>query len=203
MVLDDVTRAIRDLQAGSSLKVFEAGLLLGEVREGRMYLEKGFASFGDYLEAELPTVDGARAYAIMEVAREFRAEDAERYGIERLMLVCEFAHELFRDKLPRQLLAGRHSFTDGEGRELALAFEQEQSEAALRRLLAAARDARTLRRHEPAGQTGPLRRALEAAAGEFPAFRYQVNEGRGAATLQVQAPLDDLRAILDRVAVFW
>ena len=167
MSLDTKTQQILELRTGAAESAVRAGVLLNEIRTGKLYTEKGYKTFNEYLAKELVSMERSWAYLTMKVAENFTEAQAREFGIKPLACLGNLSREVFKDKKPAELLTGQHKLTDAEGVEHVLDFAQDHSVGTLKGLIATSRDARD--QAKPAKPYSeallPMAAALQAAAG--------------------------------------
>lgn len=82
-ILDLLTNEIHRLKGAVGRGMYEVGVRLGRIADERLWASRGYTSFEHYLE-EGVSFSRSTGYKLLRIARQFDAEVAERYGVEKL-----------------------------------------------------------------------------------------------------------------------
>lgn len=200
MSLDTQTQEIRKLRTGSSEANYQAGVMLIQIRKAKVFKEKGYRSFNEYLAKDLSDMDRSWGYVAMTVAEHFTVDHARQYGLKALKCLCNIAREVFKDKKPADLLTGEHRFTDEEGVEQVLDFQKEHGVAALKTYLSTFRDAqdqvKAPKPYTPAVE--PLAKAL-AKAVEGTQVTFHLHEQKKQTAVELYGEPGAIVAVMRKV----
>lgn len=145
--LREITRRVADLKGRAALVLYELGVLLTEVADHHLYRAGDYATFEDYLDAEVQ-LSRATSYKAMRVARHFNAGMVERYGIEKLDAGVRYLELSKQEERPGDLVAAHLRLRGEDGRFVSVPFH----EASYRQVREAARLLQE-RRNAPAHST--------------------------------------------------
>ena len=84
-ILDLLTNEIHRLKGAVGRGMYEVGVRLARIVDERLWASRGYTSFEQYLE-EGVSFSRSTGYKLIRIARQFDAEFAERYGVEKLEL---------------------------------------------------------------------------------------------------------------------
>ncbi len=88
--LEQETRTILRLKGEIAQKFWDLGKAMDKVLKGRLYLEKGFDTFEEYLEKEV-VIGRSTAFRLIDLSRKFSRETAYLYGQEKLLGAIAYA----------------------------------------------------------------------------------------------------------------
>jgi hypothetical protein len=133
LILDLLTNEIHRLKSSTGRGLFEIGTRLVRILDEDLWQARGYTSFEDYLERGV-SFSRSTGYKLMRVARRFKKDVAERYGIEKLDLGLRYLEaQAPRNKTPDPLNA-EVRLRDKDGRFIVVAFH-DASPAQLRSAL--------------------------------------------------------------------
>jgi hypothetical protein len=201
--LTRITRELVELKGRAGHAVYEMGVRLAQVRDEELWAAGRHANFEEYVEKEV-AVSRSTAYKLMRVAREFNAQIAERYGVEKLELGLRYLDHTPAEERPGDLLAADLRVRSGRGRYVSVPFHR-ASVHEIREAIHLLQESSAAQRRAPASlrkQAEHLEEALpQAPAGASSGRRVRLRrtrDGRVAVTFSA-IPVDELEAFLEAV----
>lgn len=122
-ILDLLTNEIHRLKGAVGRGMYEVGVRLGRIVDERLWLSRGYTSFEHYLE-EGVSFSRSTGYKLIRIARQFDAEFAERYGVEKLELGLRYLEATPERDRPSNLVATDLRFRDSSGRFRSVSFHE-------------------------------------------------------------------------------
>ena len=179
LVLDLLTNEIHRLKGAVGRGMYEIGVRLARVLDERLWASRGYRSFEDYLEQGV-SFSRSTGYKLIRIARQFDAELAERYGVEKLELGLRYLESTPERERPRDLIASDLRVRDTSGRFRSVSFH-EATPSQIRDAIHLMVDARVPRRQIPEEwerRVSELARALPPApAGLHRSKRVSIKRG--------------------------
>jgi len=123
VVLDLLTNEIHRLKAAVGRGMYEVGVRLARIVDERLWASRGYQSFEHYLE-EGVSFSRSTGYKLIRIARQFDAEFAERYGVEKLELGLRYLEATPERDRPSNLVATDLRFRDSSGRFRSVSFHE-------------------------------------------------------------------------------
>src|SRR5688572_16793760 len=123
VILDLLTNEIHRLKGAVGRGMYEVGLRLARIADERLWASRGYASFEHYLE-ESVSFSRSTGYKLMRIARQFDAEVAERYGVEKLELGLRYLEATPERERPNDLVLTDLRVRDASGRFRSVSFHE-------------------------------------------------------------------------------
>jgi hypothetical protein len=122
-ILDLLTNEIHRLKGAVGRGMYEVGVRLARIVDERLWASRGYTSFEHYLE-EGVSFSRSTGYKLIRIARQFDAEFAERYGVEKLELGLRYLEATPERERPSDLVATDLRFRDASGRFRSVSFHE-------------------------------------------------------------------------------
>ncbi len=123
LILDLLTNEIHRLKGAVGRGMYEIGLRLARITDERLWESRGYTSFEHYLE-EGVSFSRSTGYKLIRIARQFNAEIAERYGVEKLELGLRYLESTPERERPGDLVATDLRLRDSTGRFRSVSFHE-------------------------------------------------------------------------------
>jgi len=121
VILDLLTNEIHRLKGAVGRGMYEVGVRLGRIADERLWASRGYTSFEHYLE-EGVSFSRSTGYKLIRIARQFDAEFAERYGVEKLELGLRYLEATPERERPSDLVVTELRVRDASGRFRSVSF---------------------------------------------------------------------------------
>jgi hypothetical protein len=121
LILDLLTNEIHRLKGAVGRGMYEIGLRLARILDEHLWQARGYTSFEDYLERGV-SFSRSTGYKLIRIARQFNAEIAERYGVEKLELGLRYLESTPERERPGDLVASDMRVRDSGGRFRSVSF---------------------------------------------------------------------------------
>lgn len=122
-ILDLLTNEIHRLKGAVGRGMYEVGVRLGRIADERLWQSRGYTSFEHYLEAGV-SFSRSTGYKLIRIARQFDAEIAERYGVEKLELGLRYLEATPERERPSDLVLTDLRVRDPSGRFRSVSFHE-------------------------------------------------------------------------------
>lgn len=122
-ILDLLTNEIHRLKGAVGRGMYEVGVRLGRIADERLWASRGYTSFEHYLE-EGVSFSRSTGYKLIRIARQFDAEIAERYGVEKLELGLRYLEATPERERPNDLVLTDLRVRDSNGRFRSVSFHE-------------------------------------------------------------------------------
>jgi hypothetical protein len=179
LVLDLLTNEIHRLKGAVGRGMYEVGVRLAQILDERLWQSRGYRSFEDYLEQGV-SFSRSTGYKLIRIARQFNAELAERYGVEKLELGLRYLEATPERERPFDLMETDLRVRDRSGRFRSISFH-EATPSQIRDAIHLMGEARASRRQIPEEwerRISELARALPPApAGLHRSKRVSIKRG--------------------------
>lgn len=123
VILDLLTNEIHRLKGAVGRGMYEVGVRLNRIAGERLWESRGYVSFEHYLE-EGVWFSRSTGYKLMRIARQFDAEVAERYGVEKLELGLRYLEATPERERPNDLVLTDLRVRDAGGRFRSVSFHE-------------------------------------------------------------------------------
>lgn len=121
--LRELSARVQELKGGAAAAFYELGLVLGEIQDEQLWRSDGYTSFHDYLSRAVD-VSPTTARKVVQIARHFNLEIAERYGFEKLSKGLRYLELTKRDERPGDLIAAELRNRGPDGRYVTIPFHK-------------------------------------------------------------------------------
>ena len=123
LILDLLTNEIHRLKGGVGRGMYEVGVRLARILDEQLWAGRGYLSFEHYLEQGV-SFSRSTAYKLIRIAREFNAEIAERYGVEKLELGLRYLEATPERERPSDLAMTDLRLRDDGGKFRSVSFHE-------------------------------------------------------------------------------
>jgi len=146
-ILDLLTNEIHRLKGAVGRGMYEVGVRLGRIANERLWASRGYTSFEHYLE-EGVSFSRSTGYKLIRIARQFDAEVAERYGVEKLELGLRYLEATPEHERPSNLVHTDLRVRDPNGRFRSVSFH-EATPSQIREAIQLAAESKVARQQVP------------------------------------------------------